>query len=200
MTWAGVHAATADPRWAGFGPLHVVARTPFWDEGDLPFTLHGGGAVVRLEPARGFTKDLLASSADERAVLADCPDAPGWLVPAGVVADWMDRHVSCPALDDLLLAHPLYSYATAPDRRGRSRMGRGRLAHWSPGMPALASLMAPEWLPGDKDAPRLHRDRKAHAEAVADLLDQVDAEFGLLEAEVPSRYAPAKRVKRSPSR
>lgn len=198
--WAGLRAAADDLRWAGFGPLGLVARRPFWDEEELPFTLHGGGSVVRLEPARGFTKDLLASSADERAVLVDCPDAPGWLVPVGVVAGWMDRHVSCPALDDLLLAHPLHSYATAPDRRGRSRMGRGRLAHWAPGMPTLATLAAPEWLPADSDAPRLHRDRAAHVEAVADLLDQVDAEFGLLEAEVPSRYGPAKRVKRSPSK
>lgn len=198
MTWGGLHDAAADPRWAGFGALHVAARKPFWDEADLPFALHGGGAVVRLEPARGFTKDLLASSADERAVLADCPDAPGWLVPAGVVADWMGRHVSCPALDDLLLAHPLYSYATAPDREGRSRMGRGRLAHWSPGLPTLATLAAPEWLPDDAEAPKVHRDRKDHAAAVADLLDQIHAVFGLLEVEVPSRYSP-KRA-RSPSR
>jgi hypothetical protein len=194
-----LRAAVADPRWAGFGPVHVVARRPFWDEDDLPFTLHGGGAVVRLEPARGFAKDLLAGSADERAVVADCPDAPGWLVPAGIVADWMDRHVSCPALDDLLLSHPLYSYATATDRRGSSRMGRGRLAHWSPGMPTLASLAAPDWLPDDPAAPLLHRDREAHADAVADLLEALDGAFGLLEAEVPSRYVPAPR-RRSPSR
>jgi hypothetical protein len=190
-----LRAVAAEPAWSGFGPLHVVARRPFWDEGALPFTLHGGGSVVRVEPARGFTKDLLAASADERAVIADCPDAPGWLVPAGVVAGWMDRHVSCAELDDLLLAHPLYSYATAPDRAGRSRRGRGRLAHWSPGMPTLATLAEPEWLPGDPGAPRLHRDRGLHAEAVEDLVAQLDAAFGLLEVEVPSRY-----VTRSPSR
>jgi hypothetical protein len=67
-------------------------------------------------------------------------------------------------------------------------------------MPTLATLAEPEWLPSDEEAPKLHRDRAAHIEAVADLLDQLDAAFGLLEAEVPSRYGPARRVKRSPSR
>jgi hypothetical protein len=167
-----------------------VSRTPFWDEGDLPFELHGGGAVVRLEPAEGFAKSSLAASHDELLLVLDCPDAPGWIVPTAIVADWMARNVACAPLDDLLLSSPLYAYATRVDRQGRSRIGRGRLAHWAPGIPTVASLMAPEWLPRDADAPKVNRDRAAHVAALQDLLAAIDREFGLLEVEVGSRFGP----------
>ena len=146
--------------------------------------------MLRLEPAEGFTKKSLALSHDELLLVLDCPDAPGWLVPTAIVADWMARNVACAALDDLLLSHPLYAYATRLDRQGRSRIGTGRLAHWAPGIPTVASLMAPEWLPRDADAPKVNRDRAAHVAALQDLVAAIDDEFGLLEVEVGSRFGP----------
>lgn len=187
---AAVRRLLEDPACQGLGSLHLVAAELFWDEEDLPFVLHGGGPVVRLVPRAGFTKDLLASSLDERLLLVDCPDDDGWLVPSGLVAGWMARHVTCPPLDDVLLAHPLYAHATKVDAKGRSRMGRGRLAHWAPGTPTVASLAEPPFTPGDRQAPAVNRDRAAYAEAVADLLGQLAAAFPLLEVEVGGRFGP----------
>ena len=45
----------------------------------------------------------------------------------------------------------------------------------------------PEFLPTDKEAPEVNRDRAAYAEAVLDLLAQLDKRFDLLEVEVPVR-------------
>ena len=190
LSLRGLAHAAAAPGWHGFGSVNLVAGRPFWSEEDLPFELHGGGAVVRLEPAQGFSKSSLAASHDELLLVLDCPDAPGWLVPSAIVADWMARNVACAALDDLLLSSPLYGYATKVDRQGRSRIGRGRLAQWAPGVPTVASLMAPEWLPRDADAPKVNRDRATHVAALQELVSAIDAEFGLLEVEVGSRFGP----------
>lgn len=192
LSLRGLAEAAKSPGWHGFGTIHIVSKSPFWDAEDLPFDLHGGGAVVRLEPAEGFTKKSLAASHDELLLVLDCPDAPGWLAPSAIVADWMSRNVACAALDDLLLSNPLYSYATKVDGRGRSRMGSGRLAHWAPGVPTVAALMAPEWLPRDADAPKVNRDRGAHVAALQHLVTALDDEFGLLEIEVGSRFGPTK--------
>jgi hypothetical protein len=194
LTLRGLAEAVKAPGWHGFGTLHLVSGKPFWDEEDLPFTLHGGGAVVRLDPAPGFTKKSLASSHDELLLVLDCPDAPGWLAPTSIVADWMARNVSCAPLDDLLLAHPLYAYATRLDRHGHSRIGTGRLAQWAPGIPNVAAILAPEWLPRDADAPRVNRDRDAHVAALQDLVASIDAAFDLVEIEVPSRFIPPRKV------
>jgi hypothetical protein len=190
LSLRGLAEAARSPGWHGFGSLNVVAKSPFWDEDDLPFTLHGGGAAVRVEPAPGFAKSSLAGSHDELLLVIDCPDAPGWLVPTAIVADWMARNVTCPPLDDLLLSHPLYVYATRVDRQGRSRIGDAPIAQWAPGVPNVAALMAPEWLPRDPDAPRVNRDRAAHVAALQDLVSSLDDQFGLLELEVPSRFGP----------
>ncbi|MFA5945027.1 MAG: hypothetical protein WC876_11255 [Candidatus Thermoplasmatota archaeon] len=190
LSLRGLVDAAKSPGWHGFGSIHLVTETPFWDEADLPFELFGGGAVVRLDPAQGFTKTSLAASHDELLLVLDCPDAPGWLVPTAIVADWMARNVVCAALDDVLLSNPLYSYATRVDRQGRSRIGATRLAQWAPGLPTVASLMAPEWLPRDADAPRVNRDRATHVAALQDLVQALDSEFGLLEVEVGSRFGP----------
>lgn len=182
-------AALRDRRCQGAGGLHLVAREPFWDEDDLPFALHGGGAVLRLVPARGFRRESLAASPDERATIVDCPDDEGWLVSASIVADWMARHVACAPLDDLLLSHPLYAHATKVDAKGRSRMGKGRLAFWTPGVPTVASLAEPPFTPQDKSAPAVNRTRAAYADAVVDLVGRLREAFDLLEVEVPLRYA-----------
>lgn len=118
-------------------------------------------------------------------------------MPSAIVADWMARNVACAALDDLLLSHPLYAYATRVDRQGRSRIGAGRLAHWAPGIPTVASLMAPEWFPRDAEAPKVNRDRATHIAALQDLVAAIDAEFGLLEVEVGSRFGPNKAPQKS---
>jgi hypothetical protein len=184
-----LRALLASARCAGAGSIHLLAREPFWDEEALPFTLHGGGNVLRLVPDLGFRRESLAGSPDERLLVVDCPD-DGWLVPAGVVAAWMARHVTCPELDDLLLAHPLYAHATRVDAKGRSRMGRGRMAHWTPGVPTAATLAEPPFTPDDRAAPEVNRRRGAYAGAVVDLLSQLRARFDVLEIEVAARLEP----------
>lgn len=178
----------ASRRAHGVGSLTLVAREPFWDEGALPFTLHGGGSVLRLAPRPGFTKDLLASSFDERLLVVDCPDDEGWLVPGGLVAGWMARHVTCPELDDVLLAHPLYAHVTKVDGKGRSRAGRARLATWSPGVPTVAHLLEPPFLT-DRSAPAVNRSRAAYADAVVDLVARLREAFDLDEVEVSARLS-----------
>lgn len=171
------------PTCLGLASIGLVAREPFWEEADLPFTLHGAG-VVRIEPKAGFRKPLLATTRDELAVMPDCPDAPGWLVPEGIVARWMAHHVRNAALDDLLLTHPLYAHRVQPDGQGLSRGGRTPLAHWTPGVPTHASLVGPEFLPDDKAAPAVNRDRARYAAACADLLAALQKAFPLLEIEL----------------
>jgi hypothetical protein len=170
----------------GAGPLHLVAKEPFWAEDALPFLLEGGGTVCHLVPDAGFTKESLAASEDERLLIADCPDAPGWLAPQEIVASWMARNVTNAALDDLLLSHPLYEYLTQTDEDGHSR-GPAPLVHWAPGVPTLATIAAPEFLPQDPEAPAINRDRAAYADAVLDLLRKLDERFDLLEVELPLR-------------
>jgi hypothetical protein len=176
----------ASPAAHGVGSLTLVARTPFWDEAALPFEVHGGGSVVRIVPRHGFTKDRLAGSLDERLLVVDCPDDEGWLVPGGLVAGWMARHVTCAELDDVLLAHPLYAHVTKVDAKGRSRAGRARLATWSPGIPTVAHLLEPPFL-ADKAAPAVNRARAAYADAVVDLVARLREGFDLDEVEVSAR-------------
>jgi hypothetical protein len=188
--WPSLAALLRNGLCQGCGPLHLVAREPFWPEDSLPFLLEGGGTVCHLVPDAGFRKESLAGSEDERLLIADCPDAPGWLAPQEVVASWMSRNVSNAALDDLLLSHPLYEYLTQTDEEGHSR-GPAPLVQWMPGVPTLATVAAPEFLPGDPEAPEVNRDRAAYAEAVLDLLRKLDERFDLLEVEVPLRIGEA---------
>lgn len=176
-------AALRDEGCIGLAGISLVAREPFWDEADLPFTLHGAG-VVRLEPRAGLRKHLLAATKDELLVMPDCPDAPGWLVPEGIVARWMSLHVANERLDDLLLSHPLYTHLVKPDREGRSRGGRGRLVQWTPGVPTHAHLQGPEFLEGDKAAPTVNRQRAKYAAACEDLLARLHEAFDLDEVEL----------------
>lgn len=185
--WTQLATLLRDPACQGCGAIQLVAREPFWDEEDLPFLLEGGGTVCHLVPSDGFTKQSLAASEDEALMVVDCPDEPGWLVPQDIVAAWMARNVTHPALDDLLLSHPLYEYLTALDDEGRSR-GAAHLVRWMPGVPTLATVDAPEFLPTDPHAPKVNRDRAAYSSAVLDLLRQIDARFDLLEAEVALRF------------
>lgn len=192
MGWRDLVPLLRHPRCQGTGAIQVVAAEPFYDEGLLPFELLGGALVLHLLPEPGFAKESLAASEDERLLVVDCPDDDGWLVPEGMVSEWLDRNVDRPDLEDLLLAHPLYEYLTALDDRGHSRGGhRGDLVRWMPGAPHIASLYAPEFLPDDPDAPTINRDRAAYAEAVQDLLEQLEATFVLLEVEVPLRFGEA---------
>lgn len=175
--------ALRDPDCLGLAGLTLVAREPFWDEGDLPFRLHGAG-ILRLEPDAGFSKRLLATSTDELAVMPDCKDAPGWLVPEGIVARWMALHVSNPRLDDVLLSHPLYTHLVKTDGQGRSRGGMGRLVQWLPGIPTHAHVAGPEFLEGDRAAPTVNRQRGKYATACADLVGKLREAFDLDEVEL----------------
>lgn len=176
-------AALREDGCLGLAGITLVARAPFWDEEDLPFRLHGAG-VVRVEPRDGLRKSLLAATKDELAVMPDCPDAPGWLVPEGIVARWMSLHVANERLDDLLLSHPLYTHLVKPDKEGRSRGGRARLVQWTPGVPTHAHVKGPEFLEGDKSAPAVNRQRAKYAAACQDLLDRLHATFDLDEVEL----------------
>lgn len=167
----------------GLGGITLVARDAFWDEDDLPFRMHGAG-VVRVEPKAGFRKQLLAGTKDELLVMPDCPDAPGWLVPEGIVARWMGLHVANEQLDDLLLSHPLYTHLVKPDKQGHSRGGRARLVQWTPGVPTHAHIAGPEFLEGDKSAPTVNRQRGKYAAACQDLLDRLHEAFHLHEVEL----------------
>ncbi|HEX2066591.1 MAG TPA: hypothetical protein VHI93_07245 [Candidatus Thermoplasmatota archaeon] len=184
--WRSLAALLRNPLCQGCGPIHLVASEPFWREDILPFLLEGGGTVCHLLPDPGFRKESLAGSEDERLLIADCPDAPGWLAPQDVVAAWMARNVTNPALDDLLLSHPLYEYLTQTDEEGHSR-GPAPLVQWMPGVPTLATVAPPGFLPTDREAPAVNRVRAAYAEAVLDLLRRLDERFDLLEVEVPVR-------------
>lgn len=188
VPWREFSALLNHPLVQGTGAIQVVSRQDFWDEDGLPFHLEGGGTVCRVIPDRGFRKEALAGSEDERALIVDCPDDEGWLVPEDVLADWMARNVTVPALDDLLLSHRLYEYLTHPDDDGNSRGGKGELVQWAPGLPNLASIAAPEFLPNDPQAPRVNRDRRSYATAVKDLLRQLEERFELEEIEVGIRF------------
>jgi len=193
--WRQTAGLLKHPACQGAGPLQLVARKPFWEEADLPFRFEGGGTVCRVVPERGFRKESLAGSEDERLLIVDCPDDEGWLVPEDVVADWMARNVTCEDLDDLLLSHPLYEYLTATDDEGHSRGGRGELVQWAPGLPTIASIYPPEFLPDDPDAPHVNRDRDAYAAAVVDLIAKLLARFDVDEVELGLRMSghPARR-------
>lgn len=188
VPWDLFVAVLCHPSAQGSGVIHVVSRREFWDEADLPFTFHGGGSVCRIVPRPGFRKESMAASEDERALIVDCPDDEGWLVPEGIVGQWMARHVRVPALDDLLLSHRVYEYLTSPDDDGLSRGGEAELVQWTPGVPTVASIAAPEFLPTDPDAPRVNRSRAAYAAAVRDLVRQMERRFALSEVEVGVRF------------
>ncbi len=188
MNLDALERALRDPDCMGAGAIQLLAETEFWDEDGLPFEILGGGSIIHLVPDTGFRKEHLASFEEERMVIADHPEG-GWLVPDDVVAHWMNRHVDCPPLEDLVLAHPLYEYLTRLDEDGHSRGGhRGELIQWAPGIPTLASIYAPEFLPDDPDAPKVNRERGPYAAAVVDLLEQLDVLFGPVEMEVGVRY------------
>lgn len=187
--WRQVAELLKHPLCQGAGPIQLVARKAFWEEGDLPFRFEGGGSVCRIVPDRGFPKESLAGSEDERLLIVDCPDDDGWLVPEDVVADWMARNVTCEELDDLLLSHPLYEYLTATDDEGHSRGGRGELVQWAPGIPTLANIYPPEFLPDDASAPKVNRDREAYAAAVVDLLVTLLGRFDVDEVELGLRMS-----------
>jgi hypothetical protein len=164
--------------------LHLVAAAPFWDDAALPFRVFGGGTVCRVVPDKGFRKAALAASDDERLLIVDCPDADGWLVPQGVVAEWMARNLRNAELEDVMLGHALYEHLTKTDERGHSRSGASPLVHWAPGFPTSASLRPPEFLPDDDEAPAVNRERVPYARAVADLLSSLDSRFHLRDVEV----------------
>ncbi|MEK6975078.1 MAG: hypothetical protein AABY18_01895 [Candidatus Thermoplasmatota archaeon] len=175
--------ALDNPDCLGLASMSLVAREPFWDEADLPFRLHGSG-VLRIEPSEAFHKQLLAANRDELAVMPDCPDAPGWLVPEGIVARWMSLHLANARLDDLLLSHPLYTHLVKLDGRGRARGGRGRLVQWTPGVPTHAHIQGPEFLEGDRSAPTVNRQREKYRAACQDLLERLHEAFDLVEVEL----------------
>ncbi|MFO1533312.1 MAG: hypothetical protein ABR562_06400 [Thermoplasmatota archaeon] len=200
--WRQVAELLKSPLSQGAGPIQLVARKPFWDEGDMPFQFEGGGTVCRIVPERGFRKESLAGSEDERLLIVDCPDDEGWLVPEDLVSDWMSRNVTSEELDDLLLSHPLYEYLTATDDEGHSRGGRGELVQWAPGVPTLANIYPPEFLPDDEEAPKVNRDRAAYAKAVVDLVEKILARFDIEEVELGLRLSghPTPPAKRKASR
>lgn len=187
--WDSLEAALRDPDCSGAGPIQILSEEDLYDEDELPFILMEGGTVVHILADAGFSKEALAGSSDERLLIADHPEGEGWLVPDDVLADWMNRNISCPALEDLVLAHPLYEYLTKLDAAGNSRGGhRGQLIQWAPGLPNMASIYAPEFLPNDRSAPRVNRDRDAYAAAVGDLLRQLEAAFDTMEIEIGLRF------------
>lgn len=189
MDWRDLVPLLRHPDCQGTGAIQLIAEDPFYDEDLLPFELLGGALVLHILPDPGFPKESLAATEDERLLIVDCPDDDGWLVPEALVSEWLDRNVDRPDLEDLLLAHPLYEYLTALDEHGHSRGGhRGDLVRWAPGEPHIASLYAPEFLPNDPDAPRVNRDRDDYADAVQDLLTELEAAFDLVEVEVPLRF------------
>lgn len=189
MVWRDVVPLLRHPRCQGTGPIQLVARQEFYDEGALPFELAGVGSVMHLIPEAGFPKESLAGTEDELLLIVDCPDDEGWLVPEEIVAGWMNRNIDRPDLEDLVLAHPLYEYLTQPDEDGNSRGGhRGDLLQWTPGVPTVVNVYAPEFLPNDPHAPTVNRDRAAYADAVRDLLEQLESEFDLVEVELGLRF------------
>ncbi|HET6398002.1 MAG TPA: hypothetical protein VFH47_00430, partial [Candidatus Thermoplasmatota archaeon] len=138
----------------------------------------------------GFLKESLAATEDERAVIVDCPDAPGWLVPFGVVRSWMARHVHHDELEDYIMSLPVYEHLLRIDEEGLSRGGRIPIVGWEPGIPTHAELLPPEFLPDDPTAPPVNRDRGAYREAVADLLEGL-RRFHVVEVEVTLAYGGA---------
>lgn len=196
--WGSIAASLRDPRCLGLAGIRLVSQEPLWSEDALPFEVLGAGNVLHLKPRAGFSADLLAGSADERLLVVECPDDEGWLVPEGLVAHWMARHVRNEALDDVLLSHPLYQYLVEPDEDGNSRGGMGLLVHWTPGIPTHAALLAPEHLPEDEDAPRVNRDVDLYARAVVDLLDRLHQALPILEVEAALAWAPPRRARAGP--
>lgn len=184
-----LRAILLDPACEGAGDIHLLAREGFWNDDALPFQVAGGGSVLRVVPDAALTPQLFASTDDERHTIVPCHDAPGWLVPSATVAGWLTRHVSNSKLDDLLLSHPLYSYLTAPDDDGLSRGGMARLVHWTPAMPHIATIVGPEFLPMDPDAPEVNRVRTMYADAVIDLLLQLEQAFDVEEVELGILYS-----------
>jgi hypothetical protein len=188
--WRTLVAGLRHPECNGAGAIQLLAEKDFYDEDSLPYEIIGGGAILHVIPDDGFRKESLANSEDERLMIVDSPDGDGWLVPDDIVATWMNLHVSCPTLEDLVLSHPLYEYLTTLDDAGYSRGGhRGELIQWAPGIPNLASVYAPEFLPNDENAPHVNRDREAFADAVADLLNQLEATFEPVEIEMGLRFS-----------
>lgn len=188
--WEALVQGLRHPECNGAGAIQLLAEEPFYDEDDLPFEIIGGGGVLHIIPDDGFRKEALAGSRDEHLMIVDVPDDVGWLVPDDLVASWMNRHVSCPPLEDLVLAHPLYEYLTRLDDEGHSRGGhRGELIQWAPGIPTLASVYSPEFLPHDEEAPRINREREAYADAVAGLLTELEAAFEPVEIEMGLRFS-----------
>lgn len=195
--WQAVARLLRHPECHGAGAIQLLADEDFYDEDGLPFVVAEGGAVVRIVPDQGFRKEHLAGSAEERLLIIDDPEGEGWLVPDDVVASWMNRHVDCPPLEDLILAHPLYEYLTQLDERGHSRGGhRGELIQWAPGIPTLASVYAPEFLPDDEDAPGVNRDRDAYADSVEDLLAELERTFAPVEIELGVRFSESPPLRR----
>ncbi len=187
--WRAVAEVLRNPTCQGCGPIQLLSAIPFFDEDELPFLFEGGGSVCHIIPEAGFPKESLAASEDERLLIVNCPDDEGWLAPEDIVRDWLSRHVTCPDLEDVLLAHPLYEYLTQLDDEGHSRGGqRGELIQWAPGIPHLVSIYAPEFLPNDPDAPLVNRDRDAYADAVIDLISKLEEAFDLREIEVGLRF------------
>jgi hypothetical protein len=87
------------------------------------------------------------------------------------------------------VSHPLYEFLTSPDEEGLARGGpRGHLIQWVPGVPTMAVLHPPEFLPGDPEAPSVNRDRDEYAAAVVDLLRHLESTFPLVEIEVGLRF------------
>ncbi len=188
--WHAVAGLLRHPECYGAGAIQLLADDDFYDETMLPFIIAEGGSILRLIPDQGFRKEHLASTEEERLLIIDDPDGDGWLAPDDVVAGWMNRHVACPDLEDIILSHPLYEYLTKLDDEGYSRGGhRGELVQWAPGIPTLASVYAPEFLPDDEDAPAVNRDRDAYADAVENLLAELEAVFAPVEIELGVRFS-----------
>ncbi len=188
--WQTVAKALRHPECNGAGAIQLLADVAFYDEDQLPFDLLEGGSILHILPDQGFRKESLALSEEARLMIIDDPEGEGWYAPDDVVAAWMNHHVSCPDLEDLILAHPLYEYLTRLDDDGYSRGGhRGELIQWAPGIPNLASVYAPEFLPHDPDAPEVNRDRDAYADAVEDLLAELEAVFAPVEIELGLRFS-----------
>ncbi len=188
--WRAVADLLRHPECFGAGAIQLLGDDDFYDEDSLPFIIAGRGSVLRVVPDQGFRKEHLASTEEERLLIIDDPEGDGWLAPDDVVAGWMNRHVACPDLEDIILSHPLYEYLTQLDEDGYSRGGhRGELVQWAPGIPTLASVYAPEFLPDDKDAPKVNRDRDAYADAVEDLLSELEAVFAPVEIELGVRFS-----------
>ncbi len=187
MTWQDRLQPLLHPDCMGIGSIQILAQEPWYDEEDLPFTIHGAG-ILRLEPVPGFTPESLAGSPDEARVIAPCPDAPGWLVPEDIVAGFLGRTITVPDLEDLLLSHPLYQ-----EDDGEPTPGHG-LLQWLPGVPELVSIHSPI-LGDDPSLPAANRDKEAYLAGLAEILDAIEGLADPLEISIAFRYwaSPAER-------